>query len=179
MAAQSSSGMNLPQFGPSCFTPGVTNVEDIANYKLTSWNPASVGESAQTDWQGAASAGHLYHAGGKAGSVEFGGKYRDAHQYNDSYTTTYSVAKGVTVPIAPFGLLQAGYFYKHLTNPIIATQTRRTSGPFAGFLVSQPGNAGSAICITAAVSGHGKCISRSHSRPDGAETDPRTLDLTA
>jgi TonB-dependent receptor len=316
---------NLPQFSASCFTPGPTNVEDIANYKLTSWNPASVGESAQTNWQGAASAGHLYHAGEKAGSIEFGGKYRHAHKYNDSYTTTYTVAKGVTVPIAqfagtfvdpeyyeknypwpsqnvdferiqsyvqsqpsqfvvtggpgvnksdfdltervgagyvmntidlssaarliagvrieathvstlsfnnntmredftaggnytdvlpsvalkyaatpnttlrlvysralsrpdpqniaqaigtindtqnpptvsignpdlkaehadnfdvlleqylaPFGLMQAGYFYKHLSDPIIATQTRPTSGPFAGFLVSQPGNAGSA-----------------------------------
>src|SRR5262245_36521892 len=93
---------DLPQFSPSCFTPGPTNVEDIANYKLTSWSPASVGESAQTNWQGAASGGHLYHAGGHAGSLEFGGKYRDAHKYNDSYTTTYTVTKGVTVPIAQF-----------------------------------------------------------------------------
>jgi TonB-dependent receptor len=46
--------------------------------------------------------------------------------------------------LAPFGLVQAGYFYKHLSDPIIATQTRPTTGPFAGFLVSQPGNAGSA-----------------------------------
>jgi TonB-dependent receptor len=316
---------NLPQFSPSCFTAGPTNVQDINNYKLTSWNPASVGESAQTNWQGAANGGHLYHAGSRAGSFEFGGKFRNAHKYNDSYTTTYTVGKGVTVPIAqfagsfvdpgfydknypwpsqnvafeqvqsyvqshlsqfvvtggpgvnksdfdltervaagyvmntidlspaarviaglrvesthvstlsfnnntkqqdfssgghytdvlpsvalkyattpnttlrlvysralsrpdpqnlaqavgtindtqkpptvslgnpdlksehadnfdvlleeylaPFGLLQAGYFYKHLSDPIIATQTRPTTGPFAGFLVSQPGNAGSA-----------------------------------
>jgi TonB-dependent receptor len=46
--------------------------------------------------------------------------------------------------LAPLGLIQAGYFYKALSDPIIATQTRPTSGPFAGFLVSQPGNAGSA-----------------------------------
>jgi outer membrane receptor protein involved in Fe transport len=44
--------------------------------------------------------------------------------------------------LAPFGLLQAGYFSKHLSDPIIATQTRPTAGPFTGFLVSQPGNAG-------------------------------------
>src|SRR5262249_46017487 len=36
--------------------------------------------------------------------------------------------------LAPFGLLQAGYFYKALSDPIIATQTRPTTGPFAGFL---------------------------------------------
>ncbi len=44
----------------------------------------------------------------------------------------------------PLGLFQAGYFYKDLTDPIIATQTRPASGPYAGYLVSQPGNAGSA-----------------------------------
>src|SRR5262249_21628304 len=46
--------------------------------------------------------------------------------------------------LQPLGLIQAGYFYKSLGDPIIATQTRPTSGPYAGFLVSQPGNAGSA-----------------------------------
>ena len=46
--------------------------------------------------------------------------------------------------LSPLGLIQAGYFYKSLTDPIIATQTRPTTGAFAGFLVSQPGNAGSA-----------------------------------
>src|SRR4029077_16426869 len=46
--------------------------------------------------------------------------------------------------LKPLGLIQAGYFYKALTDPIIDTQTRPTTGPFTGFLVSQPGNAGSA-----------------------------------
>ena len=41
------------------------------------------------------------------------------------------------------GLLQAGYFYKDLSDPITSVQTKPTSGPFAGFLVTQPGNAGS------------------------------------
>ncbi len=44
----------------------------------------------------------------------------------------------------PLGMVQAGYFYKSLTDPIIATQSRPTSGEWAGYLVSQPGNAGSA-----------------------------------
>ena len=44
----------------------------------------------------------------------------------------------------PLGMVSAGYFYKSLTDPIIATQSRPTTGEFAGFLVSQPGNAGSA-----------------------------------
>ena len=44
----------------------------------------------------------------------------------------------------PLGMVSAGYFYKSLTDPIIATQSRPTTGEFAGFLVSQPGNAGAA-----------------------------------
>ena len=46
--------------------------------------------------------------------------------------------------LQPLGMISAGYFYKYLTDPIIATETRPTSGPYAGFLVSQPGNAGTA-----------------------------------
>jgi TonB-dependent receptor len=42
------------------------------------------------------------------------------------------------------GLLQAGYFYKDLTDPITTVLTNPTTGPFAGYKVTQPGNAGSA-----------------------------------
>src|SRR5499427_1169337 len=53
----------IPQFSASCYTPGATNVQDIANYKLSRWSPASVGESAQRNIQGAGAFGHVYHAG--------------------------------------------------------------------------------------------------------------------
>jgi TonB-dependent receptor len=44
----------------------------------------------------------------------------------------------------PVGLIQAGYFFKDLGDPITTVQTKPTTGPFAGYLVTQPGNAGSA-----------------------------------
>src|SRR4029077_11462396 len=91
-----------PQFNASCFTPGATNTEDITNYQLSKWNPASVGASAQRNLQGAASYGQMYHVGGRIGTLEVGGKLRDGNMYNDSYTTTYTVAKNVTIPIAQF-----------------------------------------------------------------------------
>jgi TonB-dependent receptor len=93
---------NVPQFSSSCYTPGATNTQDIANYRLSNWSPASVGESAQRNLQGAAAYGLLYRAGHSFGTIEFGGKIRDAHKYDNSYTTTYTVAKGVVIPIAPF-----------------------------------------------------------------------------
>jgi TonB-dependent receptor len=43
-----------------------------------------------------------------------------------------------------FGMVSAGFFYKNLTDPIIESTTHPTTGQFAGFIVDQPGNAGSA-----------------------------------
>lgn len=42
------------------------------------------------------------------------------------------------------GVVRIGYFYKYLSDPIISVQTRPTSGPYAGFLLDQPTNAGHA-----------------------------------
>ena len=91
--------VNLPMFNAACFAGGA---QDIANYNLSKWNPASVGESAQLNVQGSASAGHQYHVGDQFGTLEFGGKIRNAHKYNDSYTTTYTAAKGATIPVSQF-----------------------------------------------------------------------------
>jgi len=91
-----------PMFAASCFTAGPTNNEDIANYKLSSWNPASIGESAQLNLQASAAYGHTYHSGDHVGTLEVGAKVRNGHKYTDSTTTTYAVAKGVTIPMAQF-----------------------------------------------------------------------------
>jgi TonB-dependent receptor len=92
----------LPMFSASCFAPGPTNTVDVTNYKLSNWSPPSVGESAQRNLQGSAAFGRLYQVGERYGTLEFGGKIRDAHKYNNSYTTTYAVARGITIPIAQF-----------------------------------------------------------------------------
>jgi TonB-dependent receptor len=43
-----------------------------------------------------------------------------------------------------FGMVSAGFFYKNLTDPIIESTTHPTTGQFAGYIVEQPSNAGSA-----------------------------------
>jgi TonB-dependent receptor len=43
-----------------------------------------------------------------------------------------------------FGMVSAGFFYKNLTDPIIESTTHPTTGQFAGYIVQQPSNAGSA-----------------------------------
>jgi TonB-dependent receptor len=42
--------------------------------------------------------------------------------------------------LKPFGVIEAGFFYKALTNPIFAAQTTVPNGQFAGFLQDQPIN---------------------------------------
>ena len=46
--------------------------------------------------------------------------------------------------LTPLGLLQAGFFYKSLSNPLVVNQGYVTSGQFAGYLQTKPNNGGSA-----------------------------------
>ena len=89
----------VPVFSASCYAAG-TNVQDNANYKLSSWQPASGGGSSQLNLQGSASFGKIYQAGGHFGTLEFGGKIRNADKNNGTYSTTYTVKSGLTIPVA-------------------------------------------------------------------------------
>jgi TonB-dependent receptor len=97
---------NFPAFSASCFA-GAANTEDISNYRLSTWSPPSNGESAQLNLQGSASFGHTYRSGERFGTLEAGAKIRNGHKYNNAFTTTYTAAKGVTIPVAQFPV---GYF---------------------------------------------------------------------
>src|SRR5713226_10257386 len=46
--------------------------------------------------------------------------------------------------LTPLGLVQAGFFYKSITAPIVTNVTLATLGPFAGHFVAIPANAGTA-----------------------------------
>jgi TonB-dependent receptor len=46
--------------------------------------------------------------------------------------------------LTPLGLVQAGFFYKSISAPIVTNVTLTTSGPFAGHFVAIPANAGTA-----------------------------------
>jgi TonB-dependent receptor len=91
-----------PQFSASCYTPGPTDVTDIANYKLANWSPPTVGESAQVNVEGSASAGKIYHLGDRFATLEFGAKVRNGHKDNNTNSPKYTVNKGVIIPAASF-----------------------------------------------------------------------------
>ncbi|MGD0547316.1 MAG: TonB-dependent receptor, partial [Terracidiphilus sp.] len=46
--------------------------------------------------------------------------------------------------LTPLGLIQAGFFYKSLTDPLVVNQAYALSGPYTGYKVTQPNNGGSA-----------------------------------
>jgi TonB-dependent receptor len=46
--------------------------------------------------------------------------------------------------LTPLGLVQAGFFYKQLSDPLVVNQSMQTTGQFAGYRVTQPNNGGSA-----------------------------------
>ncbi|MGC2613923.1 MAG: TonB-dependent receptor [Terracidiphilus sp.] len=79
-----------PGWSSGCFGPGTDSAEDPNNYKLKSWAPPTFGKSAQLNLQASASYARFYHAGNHFGTIEFGGKIRNAHKYDDTYDESFT-----------------------------------------------------------------------------------------
>jgi TonB-dependent receptor len=79
-----------PGWTASCFTAGADDSEDPNNYRLNTFAPTTVGQSAQLNLQASASYSRLYHIGSRFGTFEFGAKIRNAHKFDDTYDTTYT-----------------------------------------------------------------------------------------
>ena len=75
----------IPQWTPICFTeaysPGNYDLEDINT---------SFGKSPQLNLQFTGAIGKRYHIGSHLSTIEIGGKFRNAHKFDDSYTPTYT-----------------------------------------------------------------------------------------
>jgi TonB-dependent receptor len=108
-----------PIFTATCFTPGASDATDIRNYNLTSYSPPSTGLSAQLNLQASASFGQQYHWGSHFGTIEFGGKIRNAHKFDDSQGLIADFS-GSPVPAAQFmgTFTDPSYYDKtyHFTN---------------------------------------------------------------
>jgi TonB-dependent receptor len=85
----------IPQWTPICFTEGYPP----ANYDMANIN-TSVGHSPQLNLQFAGAYGKRYHLGSHLSTIEIGGKFRNAHKFDDSYTPTYT--PNGSVPLTPF-----------------------------------------------------------------------------
>ncbi len=75
----------IPQWTPSCFTEAYAP----ANYDLQDIN-TSFGKSPQLNLQFTGAYGKRYHLGSHLSTFEIGGKFRNAHKFDNSYTPTYT-----------------------------------------------------------------------------------------
>jgi TonB-dependent receptor len=75
----------VPQWTPSCFTEAYSP----ANYDLVDIN-TSVGKSPQLNLQFTGAYAKQYHVGSHLSTFEIGGKFRNAHKFDDSYSPDYT-----------------------------------------------------------------------------------------
>jgi TonB-dependent receptor len=74
----------IPQWTPNCFAEAY----QPANYSLTDIT-TSYGKSPQLNLQFSGAVGKRYHIGSHLSTIEIGGKFRNAHKFDDSYTPVY------------------------------------------------------------------------------------------
>ncbi len=87
----------IPNWTSNCFTEAYAPT----NYDLTDIN-TSVGKSPQLNLQFTGAVGKRYHLGSHLSTIEIGGKFRNAHKFDNSYTPTYNVNSDVSAPLTGF-----------------------------------------------------------------------------
>jgi TonB-dependent receptor len=86
-----------PQWNQACFTEAY----NASNYALSRLR-INHGLSAQLNLQADGAIGKRYHIGSHLATFEFGGKFRNAHKFDDAYQITISPNDGISIPIAQF-----------------------------------------------------------------------------
>ena len=88
-----------PQWSPVCYT----EAHNPANFSLSDINGAAVGKTAQLNLQFTGAMAKNYHIGSRLATVEFGGRFRNEHKFDDSFTPDFSVPSGVVLlPMSQF-----------------------------------------------------------------------------
>jgi len=99
-----------PQYTPSCFTeaydPTTMQLSDIQ---------IGHGKSAQLNLQLAGAMAKRYHIGSRLANIEIGGKFRNAHKFDNSYNDDFTPNGTVLLSQFPNGFTNSDY-YNHLYN---------------------------------------------------------------
>jgi len=85
-----------PQWSPTCFT----EIGNAANFDLKNVDLFGHGLSAQLNLQVTGAGAKRYHIGSRLATIEVGGRFRNAHKFDDSFTT--NVAPTVSLPLSMF-----------------------------------------------------------------------------
>ena len=94
-----------PQFTPACFSEA---------YDPTTMQLGDVqidhGQSAQVNFQVTGAGAKRYHIGGKLATIEIGGRFRNAHKYDDSYNIDYTANDTILLSQFPNGFTNGDYY---------------------------------------------------------------------
>lgn len=96
-AATNGANKFRPQWTPACFTEAYNQ----GNMALSEIDTAS-GETAQVNLQFAGAMGKIYHVGSHLATLEFGGRFRNAHKFDDSLQFADAVNDGVSILSSDF-----------------------------------------------------------------------------
>jgi TonB-dependent receptor len=105
--AAATTNIYLPQWAPSCFTPGSPDyIFDPTMYKLKSVT-YSHGLTEQLNLLGSVDVAKNYHIGSHFATFQFGGKVRNAHKFDDSWEDEFD----------PNSKMLMTQFLSNFTNP--------------------------------------------------------------
>jgi len=100
----------IPQWTPSCFTEAYA----ATNYDLKNIT-TSYGLSPQLNLQFTGAYGKQYHLGSHLSTFEIGGKFRNAHKFDNSYTPTYTPNGSVPLTNFTSNFTDSGYYMHDYT----------------------------------------------------------------
>jgi TonB-dependent receptor len=94
-----------PQFTPACFSEAYDpNAMQLGDIQIDH------GQSAQVNFQATGAAAKRYHLGGKLSTIEIGGRFRNAHKYDDSYNIDYTPNNTALLSQFPNGFTNINYY---------------------------------------------------------------------
>ena len=94
-----------PQWTPACFSeaydPNSMSLSDVS---------IDHGQSAQVNLQATGAMGKRYHLGSHLATIEIGGKFRNAHKYDNSYNIDYTPNNSILLSQFPNGFTNNNYY---------------------------------------------------------------------
>jgi TonB-dependent receptor len=83
----------LPGWAPVCYT----EAHNPPSMSLADINGPAVGKTAQLNLQVTGAVAKNYHLGSRLSTIEVGGKFRNEHKFDDSFTPDFKVPAGMTL----------------------------------------------------------------------------------
>jgi TonB-dependent receptor len=129
----------IPKWTAACFT----EIADPTTFALSNIKIGK-GKSAQVNLQGSASMAKRYHIGSHLSTLEFGGRFRNEHKFDDTYVEKYAPTGSVLLSQFSNDLVNNNYYggnYKLSYNPNYQkVLSYLNSNPSAFTLATSQGN---------------------------------------